>query len=183
MEMTNFTKIFSTFRHDESGATVIEFSLVAATVFLLVFGVLEFSLIFFTKSLLESATDKVARLGRTGTIYAGFNQSSTTDRVAFLYEEILDRTYGLIREENLTISTQTYASYDQVNLLTATPSEAIDPNTGAPRAGAFGAGSDVILYQVTYEYPVITPILSSIIGDQDGNLALTASLVAVNEAF
>ena len=54
------------FRRNEKGATALEFALLALPFFLLVFGILELALVFFTNTSLNHSVKKVSREIRTG---------------------------------------------------------------------------------------------------------------------
>lgn len=56
------------FKKDENGATAVEFAIVGGPFFLLVFAIIETSLLFFANQYLETVIDDVARLYRTGQI-------------------------------------------------------------------------------------------------------------------
>lgn len=59
-------KVVRRFRDSEKGTTAVEFAMLAAPFFVLLFGIIESSLIFFAGQMLESSVDEVARKVRTG---------------------------------------------------------------------------------------------------------------------
>jgi Flp pilus assembly protein TadG len=59
-------KIVRRFRKNDDGTTAIEFAILAAPFFVLLFGIIESSLIFFAGQMLESSVDEVGRKVRTG---------------------------------------------------------------------------------------------------------------------
>jgi Flp pilus assembly protein TadG len=59
-------RIFRRWRQAEDGSTAVEFAILATPFFVLLFGILESSLIFFAGQTLESAVDDVGRRIRTG---------------------------------------------------------------------------------------------------------------------
>lgn len=59
-------RVVRRFRKKEDGATAIEFAMLAAPFFVLLFGIIESSLIFFAGQMLETAVDDVGRKIRTG---------------------------------------------------------------------------------------------------------------------
>ena len=59
-------KVVRRFRKKEDGTTAIEFAVLAAPFFVLLFGIIESSLIFFAGQMLETAVDDVGRKIRTG---------------------------------------------------------------------------------------------------------------------
>lgn len=65
---------FPRFRQDQSGASALEFALVAAPLLLLLLAVLQVGFVFFANFALEGATERAARLVRTGQAQS-FNES------------------------------------------------------------------------------------------------------------
>ena len=164
----------------QQGATVIEFALVAPLLFFLVFAIIEFSLVMFVSSAVESPTIIGSRYGITGNLYAEFagdynddNGDGVPDNVsreAFIRSEVEQRTLGLLNPSRLHISAQSFGSLGE--LRTATNTANFDA----------GAANETVLYNVTYDWPLLTPLASTMFG-QDGVVQITSSVVVVNEAF
>ena len=159
----------------QEGNTALEFASIARVLFLLVFGIIEFSLIMFASSVLESATNISARLGRTGNEYTelanDYNQGGLS-RDEFLRQEVRERTFGLLDPSQVVIESRIYANIEDV--------DASDP---ANPAAGFGGSSDVVLYKVRYDWPLLTPLLGSIIGNDAGKYELSSSVIVRNEAY
>src|SRR5690606_26334632 len=60
------TGLLRAFRRDQSGATAVEFALVAIPFFALMFAILQTALVFFAGQAMETAVANAARLIRTG---------------------------------------------------------------------------------------------------------------------
>lgn len=69
------------FRADEKGVTAIEFAILAPPFFLLIFAILESSLIFFAGQVLESSVDQVGRRVRTGELNNTITQAQFRQEV------------------------------------------------------------------------------------------------------
>ena len=177
---------------DRTGATAVEFAVVAMSVFLLLFAVLEFSAIMLVSNIMESATAITSRLGKTGFITAGETREST------ILAEVTRQTQGLINPAQLSIASKYYAQFDQIgdpepwndanrNGIAET-GEYTDINGNGQwdadmgLAGYGGAGA-VVVYTVSYPWPIMTPLLSPFIGNADGKYVITARAVVKNEPY
>jgi len=158
---------------------------------LLIMGIIEFSLIMFTQTMLESATGTTARIGRTGS-----DNGSGLSREQQLINNVVDRTAGLLERELLTVTMTTYSSFSNVNR----PEPFIDANSNGfynngetftdingngrwdEDMGAEGAGgaNDIVVYTVSYPWRITTPIISAIIGQ---SVVLAARTVVKNEPW
>lgn len=186
-------RFLSPFKRCENGATAVEFAVVLPVLLTLMFGLIEFSLIMFTKSVMEGATTVTSRLGKTG--YTAEGQSRQDMLVALLTEQ----SYGLLDPEKIEITTLVYQSFDDIgaaeplddlngnafwdegeNYVDINGNGAWDNNMG--EAGLGNAG-DIVVYKVEYPWPVATPIISKIIGNSEGNMPLEVSVVVRNEPY
>lgn len=167
-------------RKNEEGATIIEFAIVAPVLFLIVFGIIEFSIIMFVSSAVESATFIGSRFGITGNDYAEFagdfnddNNDGIADnasREAFIRAEVEQRTLGLLNPAQLSVTAEPFASLSGVD------------NGAEPTSLNPGGGGSAVLYNVTYDWPILTPLASLAIG-KDGFYRISSSTVALNEGF
>src|SRR5438132_169373 len=92
---------------DRDGITTIEFAFLVPILMMLLMGVVEFSLIMFTSSVVESATISTARLGKTGYI------ATNTTRQQEIIDSIKNRTAGLLDPSKITITTLVYSNFDK----------------------------------------------------------------------
>lgn len=177
---------------DARGVTAIEFALVAPVLLLMLFAVIEFSLIMLTNNLMESATATSSRLGKTGFSASGQTREET------ILQSIADRAGSFINTNNLTITTRVYDQFDQIgdaepwidnnaNLM-PDPGEFVDVNgngiydTDMARVG-YGDAEDIVVYTITYPWPIQTPIMRELVGDTNGNFTITTSAVVKNEPY
>lgn len=180
-------------RRNESGTVTIELALIAPVFFMLMFGIIEYSLVMFGTAVLESATSNTARMGKTG-----YTEEGVT-RQDMLYEMVRTKAGGLLDAEKLEITTQVYGGFsdvrepepynDQNGNGTYESSEPYtdingngqwDSDMGA--AGLGGAG-EVVVYTVRYPWSVITPGIRQILGNDDGNFIMQSSIVVRNEPY
>ncbi len=101
------------FARKEDGAAAIEFGMVAAPFFALLFAILETAFVFFAGQTLENAVGDSSRLIMTGQAQSqGMNQSTFKDAVCA-------RVYGLFDCQNgVHVDVKTYPSFATVDLTT-----------------------------------------------------------------
>lgn len=176
-----------------SGATIIEFAIVAPVLFLFLVGFIELGLIFFTTSVLEGATNIGSRIGKTGYTDAG------VAREDFIRSEIVRLSGGFLDPAQLDISILSYSNFDTIGQEEHyddangngqhDPGETFtdvngngqwDRDQGAANAGGRGA---VVLYRVSYPWHVFTPLMRSFIADGSGILMINAIASVKNEQF
>src|SRR5690606_34982642 len=92
----------------EDGVTAIEFAVVAPVLLLLMFGIVEFSLIMLVNSVMESATMMTSRLGKTGYVGEGLSREQT------LLAAVRQRAGALIDPDRLSVASEYYAQFDQI---------------------------------------------------------------------
>lgn len=147
---------------NNDGATIIEFAIVAPVLFMLVFGIIEFSLLMFASSVVEGATNNAARLSKTGAeraVTGSAAQRAAAD-AARLRQLILDRGAGVLKDENLVITTVR------------------EDNTNSP----MGNSGEVVIYSITYHWNVLTPLVGPLVAD-DGIYEIVATTAVVNEPY
>ncbi|MFN8972929.1 MAG: TadE/TadG family type IV pilus assembly protein [Alphaproteobacteria bacterium] len=181
------------FFQQQSGATIIEFAVVAPVVFLLLMGLIEFGRISFTQVAIESATASAAREASIGKAISG-------DRVQYIKQTIRNKLASALNENQLIISANTVAAGG----VTATPDICMKspPVIGGPcdppllfedvngngvydasvPAVSLGNPGDVIEVRVFYPWSVQIPLMKQFFG-QRGVLMLTSSAIVKNEAF
>ena len=147
----------------QDGVTAIEFAMLAPVLFLLLFGIIEFSLVMFASSVVEGATANAARLSRTGAERSttGTPAERAKSDSARLRQLILDQGAGLLEDENLFIT--------------------IIP--ASSQSGTMGETSEMVTYNVTYSWTVTTPMVGKLIAPPDGVYDIHSMAVVVNEPF
>lgn len=180
------------FGRDHQGVSALEFAILAPVLLLILFGVLEFAMIMLLTNILENATAITSRLGKTGYSEAGSSRSAT------ILDAVKARAGNLIDPEQLSISSKYYAQFDQIG--DAEPWNDTNHN-GVPDPGeytdvngnghwdadmgtaGYGNAEDIVVYTVSYPWPIMTPIMREIIGDTNGNFTIRAHAVVKNEPY
>jgi len=177
----------------EDGSSGVEFALVVMPFVLTVIGIIEVAMILFADVLLEGALRDASRFGVTGQVPAGMT------REAMIKNIIGQRTIGLINMNKIKIETLSYANfsdigkpepfvdqpplngkYDQGEPFTDVNGNGKwDADQGKSDAGASGA---VVVYRVSYDWPLLTGLLSPILGSA-GYVHLRVSTAVRNEPF
>lgn len=153
----------SQFYRQQRGATVIEFAIVAPVVLLLLFGIIEFSLMMFVSSVVEGATANISRMSKTGALRStdADPQIRAEQDSESLRQMIIQRGRGIIREENLFVQTRPRNSQN---------------NT-------MGEAGELVIYTVRYDWEIITPFMSTMLGDDEGVFGISSTTAVVNEPF
>jgi Flp pilus assembly protein TadG len=163
-------------RGDGRGATVVEFALLMAPFFILVFGLFEVGLVIWGGLELDNATTDAARLVRTGQA-----QSADFDE-ARLRQEVCSRV-ALLRDcaSRLRLEVRTFPSFASM-----TPAAPLDAE-GKLRPGfAFQPGGPeaIVLMSAFYEWPLLGLVSNISLGNMaGGNRLLWASTAFRNEPF
>ena len=153
---------------DDSGATMVEFALVALPLFILLFGAFEIGFVYWANQELENATSHGARLVRTGHVQAvGVSQAQ-------LKTEMCSRTAVLVGcSTRLRIDVRSGKAFSDIS-----PPSPLDGSGVLKDDAAFaftpGAGSDFILVSAFYNWkPLLKP----------SDYILRASSASRNEPF
>ncbi|MDH6230975.1 Flp pilus assembly protein TadG [Mesorhizobium soli] len=178
--------LFGLFLRDASGATAIEFAMLAIPFALLTFAILESCISFTAQQVVSGAADDVARQFRTGQLRPDpNNQAAVAAKVKTM---ICSRLEVLVSKgcPDLFIDLQQFANYpDALNIktkLTGTgPNRDLDTTGFAINPGL--AKSKNIL-RVYYKWPVITDFMrASISNIKGGKILLAATAIWQNEPF
>ena len=176
----------------EDGVTALEFAIVAPVLMMLVFSIIEFSLIMMVYNVMEGATATSSRTGKTGYTGTGLTRQQT------ILNAITTRAGSLLDPDKLTMTSKFYKQYDQIN----DPEPFIDANGNSMRdsgesftdingngiwdadmgSSGYGSAGDVVVYNVTYPWPISTPIISQFIGN-GGIFNITTHAVVKNEPY
>jgi Flp pilus assembly protein TadG len=186
------------FARAQSGAAVIEFAFALPPLVLLIIGMFEVAVAMFVSTSVENALREASRYGITGDV----PESST--REAQILQIIQDNTFGMLNPDTTTITFMKYASFQDVGQpepFTDTPDPADPKHNGTYDPGedftdlngnsqwdddrgiaGVGASGEVVRYKVDYQWNIMTPLLSSLLGD-NGVLHMSASVVVRNEPY
>lgn len=156
-----FPKKVRRFHDEESGATAVEFAMIAGPFFLLIFAIIETSLYFFAGQYLETAVDETTRLFRTG-------QLDETSTNADFRNELCNRIDVLFNCADIRTDVQVAARFEDLG-----EPPVPDADGNFPADGFDTPGARVIM-QVTasYKWPVHTNYSAPMLYAEGGNYAL-----------
>lgn len=181
------------FWRDLRGVSAVEFAIMAPVLILTVTGIMEVSMVLAVSSLLEGGLRDAARYGITGFVPGG---TTREDQIKAIIGEA---TIGLVDMNNANIQTLVYPSFGDIGQ----PEPYDDQNTNGvydigepytdinsngqwdPDMGAAGLGGpgEIVLYKITYDLGLMTPLLGPIMGGPDGKVTLRASIAVRNEPY
>lgn len=174
------------------GVSALEFALIAPALMLTLTGIIDLMLVMFVSALMEGGLRDGSRLGRTG-----FQPVGSTREEAIL-QKIADATLGLIDMDQAQITTLEYNSFGAIGQpedytdvdgdgsytagepwVDTNGNGVWDEDQGSP---GIGGSSSIILYKVTYNWTLLTPLLPKILPNGD-QIALQASVAVRNEPW
>ncbi len=172
----HLVSFFSRFGKRDSGATAVEFALIAAPFFFLLFAMLEITVIFFVNTSMEHATMEVARTIRTGE-----SQRAGQSSGDFLNSVCGEMNALVPCNGNVYIDVRTYADFDGVNMSDPIDNDELDNGSFQYDAGAAG---DIVVVRVFYVWTMNTPMISAVFANLSGNRRLLVATTAFrNEPF
>jgi Flp pilus assembly protein TadG len=137
---------------NESGATAVEFGLVAAPFFILLFGIMSVGFYFFTVFTLENAVESAARVIRTGQAQTQTPSAMTVDQFKTLVCDKLPTFMNCNGSGNkVRVNVQNFSNFSTVSV----PSCVASNGTLIPSSGQTyspGGASTVVLVTVCYEW-------------------------------
>ena len=177
---------------NEGGSPAVEFALAAPVLLLLTAAIIEFGMIMFVTVLMEGGLREASRYGITG------QTPEDGDRAAHILEVVADRTLGLVDVTKATVKITAYPTFDDVGrgedfvdgnsngtydngetFKDCNDNGKRDNDRGKSDAGASG---DVVVYQIDYDWPLLTSLMTPLIG-KDGKFHVQASGVVRNEPW
>ena len=165
------------FTKDQSGATAVEFGIVAVPFFALLFAILETAMAFFAAETLETAVSNASRLIRTGrSQQQGLTAQTFKDKVCGQLDYLFSCASGLY------IDVKTFPDFGSVDLTTPRDANGNFLKTGLGFTP--GHGGDIVVVRAYYEWPVFVNKLGNNFGDQPNGTHLLAAVAAFrNEPF
>lgn len=161
---------------NEDGATAVEFAMIAAPFFFLLFAMLEVATVFFIGTVLENAVLETARQIRTGQAQSGGTTSET------FMDEICDRIAVIGNCDRLLLDVQVFEDFGDVDQ----PSPVQED--GSLDTAGFGwdpgDAGDIVLVRVFYRWSLMTPSFGIGMSNMENNQRLiTSATVFRNEPF
>jgi hypothetical protein len=174
----------------DGGKAIVEFAFVAPIFLGITLSIFEFSGIMFVQTLLEGGAREASRYGLTG------QQPEGISRDAMILQIVSENSFGIIDVNELEMETLVYENFDEVGQ----PEPFTDENgndaydDGEPYTdvngnggwdddmGAAGLGGpgEVVVYQMSYDWPIIIPLFQPFFGD---HVTLQANIAVRNEPF
>ncbi len=147
---------------DENGVTMVEFAVVSPVLLFLMMGIIEFGVLYHLQSLATNASNQAARLSITGGMYG----DASGNRLNVIKESIKKTMATWFPNDEPTVNATCYSGFG-----------------GAGSSGGNGAcgSSQVALYEVTYTWHTLTPVLGEIFAD--GKVPISVRVMVKNEAF
>jgi hypothetical protein len=145
---------------------MVEFAFLAPFVLMLTVGAFEMSMAVATRALLDGGTREAARFGITG------EEPSRKTREQRIREIIGDNTHGLVSLPSVGISLRAYETHAELLVAegkcTGIPGCQYSPNPndtdGQPGEPGPGGSQEVVVYEVNYQQPVVTPLMKYALG-------------------
>jgi len=163
---------------DESGATAVEFGMVATPFFMLLFGIISVGFYFFTTFTLENAVEDAARLIRTGQV-----QSSNMTAAAFKTQVCSKLPSYVDCSNKVRVNVQNFTSFGSIT----TPS-CLDGGgnlvANASTAYSAGSASNVVLVTACYEWALAGQIPFLKLGKMaNGSALIQAATTFMTEPY
>jgi Flp pilus assembly protein TadG len=176
------------------GSVVTEFALVAPALLALITMTMEFGMMMFTSSLMEGALREASRYGVTG--QGGATQE---ERLVEIMAIIQERTIGLVDMDQADVKILVYDSFGDIGRgeafvdgngngtydLGETFQDENGNGVWDRDVGTSGSGTarDIVVYRMTYHWNLLTPFAGTFIGDENGQVTLSASIAVRNEPW
>lgn len=167
-------RIVRRFGKKEDGTTAVEFAFLAFPFFLLLFGIIESSLLFFAGQMLESAVDDVGRKIRTGQL------DDTLTETQFK-TEICSATALLFTCSKIQVDLEVAAKFDDLG-------DPPVPENGTVDHSAYSftapCPEEIAMITVSYEWPIFTNYVAAQVSQlNSGNALLNAMAVFRTEPY
>jgi|TARA_X000001316_G_scaffold12158_1_gene5875 Flp pilus assembly protein TadG len=162
---------------DRRGATAVEFAIVAAPFFFLIFGLMEVCMVFILSTVLEHALGEAARKIRTGQA-----QDNRFTIIEFR-NEVCSNFYNMLEcDERLYIDVRSLDNFSAADL--TSPLDGDGEIDDSDFKYDPGAANDVVAVRVMYEWKLMTPWVSAPLSTLPNNRhLLQANAVFRNEPF
>lgn len=152
------------FPRRQGGSAVVEMAIIAPIAFLLLIGVIEFSLIFYTTLAMQYAVREGARYAITGRTDA---DPATSNQQRYL---------AVIQQ----IKTYSMGMYDSVKPVISVNNTSY-ATSSAYSATMFGAAGDIVVIRLDCTWKLATPIVAAFF--PNGEYKFTVAATMQNEAF
>lgn len=166
---------WSRFARADSGATAVEFALLAVPFFALLFAMVEVSILYFATANLDSVVSEAGRMIRTGQVQAsGMTEAQFKDYVCGELTLINDC------QANLRIDVRNFTSFGSVSYppLVDEDGNIVDSTVFQP-----GNAGDIVLVNVYYSYGIVSPGMVGLSNLEGGGRVIASAIAFRNEPF
>lgn len=166
------------FKRETAGAVSVEFALVSLPFIAVMLAIIQIGVLFLAKSVLETATERAARLISTGQI----QQNGTTQ--AQFVTAVCGYLPALFKCSDVMVDVQTVNAFATANA--TAPQITYDTKGNVTNAWSFNAGASgsIVVLRVLYQFPLITSLLGLKFGTlPNGKLLLMSSAVFQVEPY
>jgi Flp pilus assembly protein TadG len=162
----------------DSGATAVEFALVAAPFFAMLVGLVQTALVFFASRVLDETTEQASRYIMTGQAQqSGMTQSGFKTWVC-------GQTFALFTCSNFMINVQAYSNFSSAG--TSAPTLTYDSHGNVTNSWGYNTGNpgDIVVVQVMYQWPIVLgPLGLNLSNLSNGDRLLMSTAVFKNEPY
>jgi Flp pilus assembly protein TadG len=166
------------FSEARGGAAAVEFAMISVPFLLLLFGIVELSLVFLLSTTLDNAASEAARTIRTGELQTNGGGSASTFKAS-----ICDNLGWLKGDcvKNLYVDVRTFATFAAVTA----PQPIVGGKFDASKLQFTpGAQKDIVVVRAYYKWPFITPMVSKAMQQlSDGSMLMMSTVTFRNEPY
>jgi len=164
------------FARCQDGMAAVEFGLVAAPFFALLFAIIETAIVFFAGQALETTVADSARL-----IMTGQAQTQSFDATAFK-NAVCAKIYGLFNcQRDVYVDVRTFSSFSSVTMPSPIDAQGNFQSNFQYQPGGPG---DIVVVRLFYQYPVYVSLLGFNLSNIHGGYRLLAATSAFrNEPY
>lgn len=154
---------------DNSGATAVEFALVAPILLFAILSLVEIGMLGMMTMGVNAAVQEAARRIRTGREDAAVSAQGFEDQICGHLAGSLSQC-----RDRLTVSVSRYTRFADANAAIASPPD-----------GTFnkGGAGDIIIVKVNYSWPLLSPFLANVEHDGPTHVIIPARAAFKNEPF
>lgn len=150
------------FLRDEHGVTMVEFAVVAPVLLMLMMGIIEFGVVYHLQSLATNASNQAARLSKTGGMYG----DASGNRLTLIKDSVAKTMAAWFPETVPQVKATCYSGFG---------------GAGSDGSGNACGSNQVALYEITYTWHTLTPVLGQIF--TQGEVPISVRVMVKNEAY
>ncbi len=167
------------FRRAEDGATAVEFAIVAAPFFFMLFAMIELAIVFTISTTLDDGMRAAARQIRTGQLQTAGGASAASFRTNVCERMVWLEDHCMT---HLSVDVRTYPQWSTANPPNPVQSDGTFNDGGLTFVP--GGPEDIVLARGFYRWKLFTPFLSQALGKlKNGEAVVTAAATFRNEPY